>query len=225
MSHELDILLVKEIQTGSRVARNRLVLKYSNFVHSIVRTKFKNSIRDMGEDFYEDAVQEGFIGLMRAAELFKLSKKVHFATYSVYWVWTYANRFFLQNKSLVRTGWHRRRADSHRDLTLDTEVVGEDGTTFKDMVEGVEPDIEEQLTKKQFQEDMQRRLERCRPERWTELMEDILHHRLMSDDPATFKDLGDKHGCSRENVRQVEMRLKKRLRQRLLSVSIEEKAS
>lgn len=40
----------------------------------------------------------------------------------------------------------------------------------------------------------------------------IFHRRLLSDQPATLEEIGQEHGVSRERTRQVEERLKKRLR-------------
>jgi RNA polymerase sigma-32 factor len=39
--------------------------------------------------------------------------------------------------------------------------------------------------------------------------------RLMSDDPCTLQEIADKHGLSRERVRQIEAEMKDKLRNRL----------
>jgi RNA polymerase sigma-32 factor len=41
---------------------------------------------------------------------------------------------------------------------------------------------------------------------------DILDHRLLSDSPITLSDLGERHGVSRERVRQIQERLLGKLR-------------
>ena len=44
----------------------------------------------------------------------------------------------------------------------------------------------------------------------------IFHSRLTSEQPMTLQEIGDKYGISRERVRQIEERLKKKLKVFLL---------
>ena len=43
----------------------------------------------------------------------------------------------------------------------------------------------------------------------------IFEQRLLADEPLTLQDIGDKYGISRERVRQIESRLKRRLKEYL----------
>ena len=43
----------------------------------------------------------------------------------------------------------------------------------------------------------------------------IFDARLMAEEPLTLQEIGDQYGISRERVRQIESRLKKRLKQYL----------
>ena len=49
-----------------------------------------------------DLIQEGNIGLMKAAERFELSKEVRFSTYAGWWIRAAIQDFVLKNWSLVR---------------------------------------------------------------------------------------------------------------------------
>jgi RNA polymerase sigma-32 factor len=40
----------------------------------------------------------------------------------------------------------------------------------------------------------------------------IFDHRLLAEDPLTLQDIGDRYGISRERVRQIENRVKRRLK-------------
>jgi RNA polymerase sigma-32 factor len=40
----------------------------------------------------------------------------------------------------------------------------------------------------------------------------IFHERLLAEEPLTLQEIGDKYGISRERVRQIETRLKRRLK-------------
>ena len=44
----------------------------------------------------------------------------------------------------------------------------------------------------------------------------IWHQRLMSDDPLTLEEVGQQFGVTRERVRQIEARMKQRLKAHLL---------
>ena len=46
---------------------------------------------------------------------------------------------------------------------------------------------------------------------------DIFRDRLLNDSPATLQEIGEKYGVSRERARQIEERLKKKLRNFLQS--------
>ena len=44
----------------------------------------------------------------------------------------------------------------------------------------------------------------------------IFNQRLLAEEPLTLQDIGDQYGISRERVRQLESRLKKKLKEYLL---------
>jgi RNA polymerase sigma-32 factor len=43
----------------------------------------------------------------------------------------------------------------------------------------------------------------------------IFDHRLLAEDPMTLQEIGDRYGISRERVRQIENRVKRKLRAHL----------
>ena len=47
----------------------------------------------------------------------------------------------------------------------------------------------------------------------------IFDERLMAEEPLTLQEIGDRYGISRERVRQIEERIKKRLKTQLLKES------
>lgn len=51
-----------------------------------------------------DLIQEGNLGLMRAAESFDPNREVRFSSYARWWVRSYIQDFILRNWSIVRTG-------------------------------------------------------------------------------------------------------------------------
>jgi len=73
--------LLRVIQNGTR-AKNQLVTSNIRLVQSIARANVKKS----GTISFDDLVQEGALGLMRAAEKFEVSRGWRFSTYATWWI-------------------------------------------------------------------------------------------------------------------------------------------
>ena len=67
-----------------RRAKQLLVSANMGLVHAVVRTQI-NQFRRVGMSF-EEVVQEGSLGLLRAAELFDPSRGLRFSTYATIWI-------------------------------------------------------------------------------------------------------------------------------------------
>jgi len=108
-----------------------------------------------------------------------------------------------------------------RDLSLDAPIGQEDGSSpYLDSMAGSGPLQDHELEAAQQQTVVQARiaqaLTRLDPrERY------IVEQRLMGDQPATLKDLGDHFGFSRERARQLEIRAKGKLKQELQELAVE----
>lgn len=73
-------LLANYSRTGDIKSRDKIVLQYNNLVESIAR-RFVGACEPV-----EDLVQEGFIGLITAVDLYDPSKGVKFSTYATHFV-------------------------------------------------------------------------------------------------------------------------------------------
>ncbi len=80
LTHEEEIILAKRSQAGDSRARRRLVEANLRLVISIAR-RYTNS----GVPLI-DLIQEGNLGLMRAAEKFDWQRGCHFGTYATWWI-------------------------------------------------------------------------------------------------------------------------------------------
>jgi RNA polymerase sigma-32 factor len=104
-----------------------------------------------------------------------------------------------------------QKALASRDVSLDAPVGEEDERSRGETFAAEQPTVEEQVARRELQEKVQGTLARFR-DTLGERERTILDLRILSEDPATLQDLGDRFGTTREAVRQQEARLMTRLR-------------
>lgn len=80
VDEEMVQVLLKYRTTGRDSLRERLIGQYTNLVESLAR-RFSGTTEPM-----EDLVQEGFIGLLNAIDLYDPSKNVKFPTYATHFI-------------------------------------------------------------------------------------------------------------------------------------------
>jgi RNA polymerase primary sigma factor len=80
LSHREEIDLSKRAKAGDKRARQRLIEKNLRLVVSVAK-KYRGY-----ELPFEDLIQEGNIGLMRAAEKFDPDRGFRFSTYATWWI-------------------------------------------------------------------------------------------------------------------------------------------
>jgi RNA polymerase sigma factor (sigma-70 family) len=76
--------LRREVATYRR-AKQLLVSANIGLVHAVVKKQYKQAVQRSGVG-YEELVQEGSLGLLRAAELFDSSRGLRFSTYATIWI-------------------------------------------------------------------------------------------------------------------------------------------
>jgi RNA polymerase sigma-32 factor len=104
-----------------------------------------------------------------------------------------------------------------RDLSLDTPINAEegDGATFGDSLPAQHDNTEEAVAAAEYHALMRTKMhEFARTLKGKE--EIIFHTRLLAEEPVTLQDIGDQYGISRERVRQLESRVKAKLKEFLL---------
>ena len=94
-NHE-KVLAKKWIKNKDEKALHELTQSHIRLVIAFA-VKYKNYGLNLS-----DLIQEGNIGLMKAAERFELDKEVRFSTYSGWWIRASIQDFVLKNWSLVR---------------------------------------------------------------------------------------------------------------------------
>jgi RNA polymerase sigma-32 factor len=106
---------------------------------------------------------------------------------------------------------------SARDLSLDTPIDAdeEDGTSLIDFIADKHATAEEAVATAEYRELMREKMAVfARTLKGKE--EVIFRTRLLAEEPVTLQEIGDQYGISRERIRQLESRVKKKLKDFLL---------
>jgi RNA polymerase sigma-32 factor len=98
-----------------------------------------------------------------------------------------------------------------RDLSIDQPSDDDGGGSLLDVIPGGGQTAEQQVADAEFRQEVGEKI-RAFGETLKDKEAVIFSERLLAEKPLTLQEIGDKYGISRERVRQIEERLKKRLR-------------
>jgi RNA polymerase sigma-32 factor len=194
----------------------------------------------------EDLVQQGNLGLLKAAHKFDPQRDCRLITYAVYWIRAEIRDYVVRGYRLVRIGttkterravrnYRKTREDDpvalaassgitveaaqrllpmlkQRDVSLDASFDGESPQV--DRLVSHAPSPEEETSRATFERRAREQVQNAigkLPAR--EAL--IVRERLLQDDPITLEALGSRLGISKERVRQLEERARRRLREDL----------
>src|SRR5918998_2005041 len=125
LTHQEEIDLSKRAKKGDKAARERLIEKNLRLVVSIAKKS-----RGRGLPF-EDLIQEGNIGLMRAVEKFDSDRGFRFSTYATWWIRQAVQRAVAEKGRTIRIPVHigdkmRKMAGTYNELWAELEQAPSD---------------------------------------------------------------------------------------------------
>lgn len=141
LTHRGEIDLSKRVKSGDKRARQKLIEKNLRLVVSVAK-----KYRGYGLPF-EDLIQEGNIGLMKAVEKFDPERGFRFSTYATWWIRQAVQRAVADKGRTIRVPVHmgdkvRKMARTRNELAVelereptDEEVAGRLGWTREETKE------------------------------------------------------------------------------------------
>jgi RNA polymerase sigma factor (sigma-70 family) len=220
MSQEDESELALRVQKyGDIDARNCLVMANIGLVHLVANQLCRPPVR------YEDLVQEGTMGLIRATETFEVDRGVRFSTYSVYWIRAKIQRYLQKLErddvpAIVGAEMHedesgRRRRPRARKLSIEHSQEDEDSRNLTELIASEAKTPELMALESEREKIIKDVLAGIVEELQDERMSIIIQYRLLTEEPETLTHVGARMNLSREGARLLEAKLLKIARQRL----------
>ncbi len=225
---------------GDEAAGVQLIESSLPFVISIAR-----EYRRWGVPL-EDLVQQGNLGLLKAASKFDPERKCRLITYAAYWIRAEIRDYVVRSYRIVRLGttrterramraFRRKAVESPQalaeesgmpltrakqlwpllargDLSLDASVS--DAPTALERMSYKQPTPEEAVARTQTVDRVREELDSAMAI-LTAREKRIVEARILADEPRTLEALGREMGVSKERVRQLEVRARQKLREKL----------
>lgn len=194
----------------------------------------------------EDLVQQGNLGLLKAASKFDPEKKCRLITYAAYWIRAEIRDYVVRSYRIVRLGttrterramraFRRKAVESPQALAeesgmplarakqlwpllargdLSLDATYSDAPTALERMSYKQPTPEEAVARAETVDQVRAELDSALAS-LTDREQRIVEARILADEPCTLEALGREMGVSKERVRQLEVRAREKLRDRL----------
>lgn len=192
--------LVQLYQNGNKHALDKLIEANKGIVYKIVNKFYVEGTNSIDK---EDLEQEGYIGIITAANRYKfdVAKPCKFITYAVYWIYEKINRYIKCKNSNVETS-----------LNMPTNEEG--NTELLDYIEGIDysyENIEDKLYNKQLRQELQEVMNNRNSLREREILK--LHYGWDNNKCISLAEIGEIFEINGERARQIENMALRKIRQ------------
>lgn len=183
-----------------------------------VAKRFHWGLRQCGID-WEDLVQAGRIGVVRAQKTFDPSRGIKFSTYASWWIRHYMRRESQNHARIVRIPVHAELNARQEGKDILPRRVGlepfriedsdaPDRTTLDTSGHVTQPVAEEEAAAGELRDALEKAMATLMPRERDIIIGRIEHER-------TLASLGESHGITRERARQIQNRALKKLKHEL----------
>ena len=149
ISAEKELELAERIAHGDTEARNELVSANLRLVVSLAK-RYQGCGMSL-----QDLIQEGNIGLMKAAEKFDASKGFRFSTYAAWWINQTIGRALADQSKAIRVPVHMtENINKLRRLSRDLTVTLGHEPTDEDLAEAMKVSVDDIKTYKSYMTDV-----------------------------------------------------------------------
>ena len=149
ISAEKELELAEKIAHGDIEARNELVSANLRLVVSLAK-RYQGCGMSL-----QDLIQEGNIGLMKAAEKFDASKGFRFSTYAAWWINQTIGRALADQSKAIRVPVHMtENINKLRRLSRDLTVTLGHEPTDEDLAKAMEVSVDDIKTYKSYMTDI-----------------------------------------------------------------------
>ena len=149
ISAEKELELAERIARGDTEARNELVSANLRLVVSLAK-RYQGCGMSL-----QDLIQEGNIGLMKAAEKFDASKGFRFSTYAAWWINQTIGRALADQSKAIRVPVHMtENINKLRRLSRDLTVTLGHEPTDEDLAKAMEVSVDDIKTYKSYMTDV-----------------------------------------------------------------------
>ena len=149
ISAEKELELAEKIAHGDIEARNELVSANLRLVVSLAK-RYQGCGMSL-----QDLIQEGNIGLMKAAEKFDASKGFRFSTYAAWWINQTIGRALADQSKAIRVPVHMtENINKLRRLSRDLTVTLGNEPTDEDLAKAMEVSVDDIKTYKSYMTDV-----------------------------------------------------------------------
>lgn len=220
LSAEDEAELAIRVQRYSDIdARNCLVMSNIGLVHLVANQFCRPPVR------YEDLVQEGTMGLIRATETFEPGRGVRFSTYSVYWIRAKIQRLLQKierddipaiiGAEMLEDEKGKRRRPRARKLSIEHSQEDEESRNLSELLPSESKNPEHVALQIERDKVIKEVLMGIVEELGDERLNVIIEWRLLAEEPETLTNVGARLNLSREGARLLEAKILKHAKLRL----------